>query len=76
MMVVPLVGLETVSATGHPEGSLRQSESDDDAQSGAVTAERPSTTLTPDALAAALFSLSPDERALLAAVLLKQPEGG
>jgi hypothetical protein len=72
---VPLVGLETLSATTFTDNNLRQTLPEGDAQSGAVAAESVSVPVTPELLAATLLGLSPEDRARLAAVLLAKQEG-
>jgi hypothetical protein len=56
------------------DNDLRQMSQEGAAESGAVGAE-PAATNNLDALAAALLSLSPADRARLAALLTGQPEG-
>ncbi len=72
---MPLVGLETLSATTFPGNNLRQPPLGRAAQSGAVAPESMSVPLTPELLAAGLLGLSAEDRAQLAAMLLGQPEG-
>jgi hypothetical protein len=66
---IPPAGLETVSATTCPDKDLGQSPIPGGAESGAVAAEVASGWLTPEALATALLSLPPADRARLAAYL-------
>ena len=64
---MPLVGLETFSATTFSDDELGRSTISSGAESGAVSLGL--SMHTPEALAAALLSLSPDDRTRLASML-------
>jgi hypothetical protein len=69
-------GLEQDSASAISDSTLGQFEISSAAKSGAVSAEIASGALTPDALAAALLALLPEDRARLAALLLGEQAKG
>src|SRR5262245_17257745 len=70
---VPRPGLEPLSASDCSTDNLGPTSIQDGAESGAVATE--AVRVTPKALAAALLSLSPADRARLAALLIEKDKG-